>query len=203
MTFLEITLGAFVGTGGAVLALRFLSGTLIGHWLAKGLVRYTAAVETEQHAKRHVFTRLDADRAKFIDKFMADATQCQAMMLNPVDLSELPAGAGPELAYLLQYSKITSAVRSMNADVLANSHRFAKDEALPQLMLNWLGQIHQIADRYLDHLQTLIADGQLFDLNAADRGRVLMVDRQQTLRPPPKEFVAILERCRHYTQSSN
>lgn len=202
MTFLELVIAAFVGTGGALVALRFLSGTIIGHWLAKGLVRYTAAVETKEHSKRLVLSRLDADRSRFIDKFMADATECQAMMLHPVDLSDLPVGAGPELVYFVQYGRITSAVTSMQRDVLANSHRFASDEPLPQLMVSWLGEVHKAADRYYDHLQMLVASDGFFDLSGAERRHVLMLDRQQELRLPAGEFTAVLERCRHFTQSN-
>lgn len=201
--FLRTAIAAFVGTGGAVLMLRFLSGTVLGHWLAKGLVRYTAVIETQEHSKRLVLARLDADRSRFIDKFMSDATECQAMMLHPVDLSDLPTGAGPELGYLVQYGKITSAVSSMQRDVLANSHRFAKDESLPQLMLNWLGSVHQATDFYFDHLQSVVASDGFFEVSAAERRRLLMLDRQKSLVLPPGEFEAILERCRHYTQSAS
>jgi hypothetical protein len=154
LRWLGTVTATFVGTGSAVLALRFLSGTLVGHWLAKGLAKYTAQVETEETRKRVAIERLDRERAQAIAAIMTALGDCASLVAYPPITSSQDKG-GPEIAFLGRSREIQDIAQRVAIVAAKSSHLFHTSEEIVPLCLEWSSEATIFAHKYHDRIAEL------------------------------------------------
>ena len=203
--FLGEALAAFVGTGAAITTLRALSDTAIGHWLAKGLARYTAKVETEEVSKRTVLQRLDRDRTAFVQRIMNDAAEINVKCLYPIvggEPHELRT-RGPEVLHLELYGQLCLAVREVGKAAAGSAYPYDKREPLPHLVTSWALALHGELNDFHDRIVEITDanDRVHWTLPIAERIQRLETIKQQMLgAPAAAAFALLLERCRDLAQ---
>lgn len=143
----------FVGTGSALVTLRFLSDTILGHWLAKGLVKFTAQIETSEVRKRIATERRDNDRNQAITQIMA-AVADHAILFAYAP--QLDTKDGPENAYMQRYRELCQASQAVTTCALKMAHLFDVEEKLIQLCLEWSSEAQVNANRYFDVLSGVV-----------------------------------------------
>lgn len=157
----------FVGTGSALVALRFLSNTIFGHWLAKGLVKYTAQIETSEFRKRIVAERRDNDRNQAITQIMAAATD-HAMLFAFSPRPSISGTDAPETVFMHRYRELCEAAQALTNCALKMAYLFEAEEELIPCCLEWAREAQENANRYYDALGDTV-DEQHWRLPLAER----------------------------------
>lgn len=198
MEWLGVASAGFVGTGAALLALRSLSNTIVGHWLAKGLIRYTAKVETDHLKTRVAIERLDRQRSDYIARLTERIARCNLMLLSPVSTSGAPPGAGPELLALQFYGKVWREAHEIAGDTVSGVHLFSESEPLGPLVMEWTSDIVRRANSFLDAITSTVATQSYWDSEVRERKQAMESIRIDHLCGK-QSLEALLARCRFYT----
>jgi hypothetical protein len=168
MSWLGAVLAAFVGTGSAVLVLRSLSDTLIGHWLSKGLAKYAAQLETKEHRKRVSFERLDAQRSAVATEIMEGLATYATLVAFPPDVTE-DQTAGPEVRYMQRYRELVAASQSVSACIVRHVHLFDVGHPFLECCVTWSGNTKLMADRFYDALCAVVDSPRHWELPMGQR----------------------------------
>lgn len=203
MGFLREVIAGFVGAGLALALLRVLGERLLGHWLAKTLVRYTAKVETGQIGTRVAIERLDGQRAKFIDSLTANLAQCELKIADAVELKGTRSD-GPEFAFLEHYREIVEAINRIAIDSAGAAHLFEPKERLIQLVFAWAAYSRSKLDGYWDGITALADQEAHWHLERSERLQVLEKIRYEHLfrKPSFPAFQDLISCCRAFTRGS-
>lgn len=193
--WLKLTFAAFAGTGSALLALRLLSGTIVGHWLAKGLVKYTAQVETIETRKRVAIERLDRQRSDAIADIMTGIGEF-AMFIAYPPATNHDDPIEPEITFQSRYKEMIDLVQSVTARALRAAHLFEEKSPFIVACMEWANQANESAGSYWDALGACVTQ---------EHWQLQVHDRQDRLRrahavmgsadfPAFKELVAVSRR---------
>jgi hypothetical protein len=171
--WIETASAAFVGTGLALVALRFLSGTLLGHWLARGLAKYTAQLETSETGKRVAIERRDRDRAEVLAELMQAVSQYSSLLsFPPVTAASDPRGL--EVAFLERCRQIDEVADTVMKITMRGSYLFEIEEGLIALCLAWSSQAKTLAHHYYDAIGEVAERQNYWSLPWAERVTALI-----------------------------
>lgn len=200
--FLREAAAGFVGAGLALATFGALSNTIIGHWFAKALARYTAAIETQELRKRIAIERRDREQSILIAQLMQRAAKCNSLIASPVTMHDAPAGAGPELMYVKRYGEIARELQEFAREAVAGVHLFDVNEPLIAHALSWSLAVHGRANDFLDAVTCVVADDSYWTLPFQERSRQLQVVQQRSFiaDAPIGDFDKFLNRCRRYSE---
>jgi len=200
--FLRDAAAGFVGAGLALAAFGALSNTIIGHWLAKALARYTTALETKELRKRVAIERRDREQSVFIAQLMQRIARCNWLMASPVTMHDAPSGAGPELMYVKRFGEISKEMQEFAREVVGGVHLFDVDEPLFAHALKWSIAVQEKANSFVDGVQTVLAGDTYWTLPFPQRSEQLRVVQEHSFlaNTPSGDFEKFLGRCRAYSR---
>lgn len=190
----QTLVAGFVAAGSAVVALRFLSETALGHWLAKGLVKYTAQVETTETRKRIAIERRDRQCADAIAGIMAGVGEFALYVAYPPNVNHDDA-VTPEIVFQNRYREMTDLVQSVSLRAMKAAHLFEDNSPLILACLEWGKQAHDVAGSYYDALGACV-NKEHWDLPRSQRLQRLIQAHQTMHSADFPATRALLAECR-------